>query len=347
MVGKKVKEVEMKNLNFNLATFVGIDAHQEEHTAMAINRFEEEKGRLRFENTQEGISQFLLWLKGVDADKNNLCIGIEGGGSGRKTLFSMLARQYPNIFEVNPLYTKQRRDYGTKGNKSDPVDAKLIAEVLTRKLSELPKVNSEDFSPQKLSLRKTVWFYEEQTVQGARIKNQLRWLLKERQIAQSREEKQTLNLIIKEKKENLRKIVQLRKKLENNLDSLLSQNQATNLTSMRGVSTILAARVIAHTKGIERFSKIDKFIKYAGIAPLEKSSGKSVRHIRNKKGNRKLNAAIYLVALNQLRWNPKAKKYFQKKVKEGKTKKQALRCLMKRVACIVYGMLKRKENYRG
>lgn len=341
-----MKEIEMKNLNFNLATFVGIDAHQEEHTAMAINRFEEEKGRLRFENTQEGISQFLFWLKKVDTDKNNLCIGIEGGGSGRKTLFSVLARQYPNIFEVNPLYTKQRRDYGTKGNKSDPVDAKLIAEVLTKKLAELPKINSKDFSPQKLSLAKTVWFYEEQTVQGARIKNQLRQLLKERQIVRSREEKQTLDFIIKEKEENLKKIAHLKKRLENNLNFLLSQNQAVNLTSMKGISTILAARVIAHTKGIGRFSRVDKFIKYAGIAPLEKSSGKSVRHIRNKKGNRKLNSVLYLIALNQLRWNLKAKEYFQKKVEEGKTKKQALRCLMKRVTCIIYGMLKSGEDYQ-
>ncbi|MCL4386978.1 hypothetical protein M1307_01100 [Patescibacteria group bacterium] len=49
----------------------------------------------------------------------------------------------------------------------------------------------------------------------------------------------------------------------------------------------------------------------------------------------------------QLRWNPKAKAYFEKKLKEGKTKNHALKCLMKRTACITYGMLRSGEDYRG
>jgi len=52
------------------------------------------------------------------------------------------------------------------------------------------------------------------------------------------------------------------------------------------------------------------------------------------------------VALTQTQWNPKAKVYYQKKIAEGKTKKHALRCVMKRVACILYGMLKSGEAYR-
>jgi hypothetical protein len=60
-----------------------------------------------------------------------------------------------------------------------------------------------------------------------------------------------------------------------------------------------------------------------------------------------LNTTFYWVALNQVRWHAEAKAYFDKKLKEGKTKKHALRCVMKRVACIVYGMLKSGEAYRG
>ncbi len=51
-----------------------------------------------------------------------------------------------------------------------------------------------------------------------------------------------------------------------------------------------------------------------------------------------------MAAMVQLRWNQKAKEYFEKKIKEGKTKKHALKCLMKRIA---YGMLKSGENYKG
>lgn len=342
--------MEVKNPSFNhlnSATFVGIDAHRQEHTALAINRFEEEKGRLTFENTPQGIDQFISWLVKIEPEKDNLVIGLEGGSSTKRALVLSLLEQCPYLYEVNPLYTKQRRDYGTKGDKSDLVDAKLIAEVLTRKLSQLPKITKADLSPQLVCLKKTVWFYEETTRQGARIKNQLKQLSKERELAQEKQEIKTLDFIIQEKKNQLGRIKRLQARLKLNLDQLLAANQATNLTTIKGVSTILAAKIVAHTGGIQRFSRINKFIKYAGIAPLEKSSGKTKRYTKSKKGNRQLNTAFYLLALNQLRWNPKAQSYFQKKLKEGKTKKQALRCLMKRVACITYGLLKSGESYRG
>src|SRR5579864_3313981 len=117
------------NPNLNLATYIGIDAHPSEHTALAMNRFEEEKGKLRFDNTRAGIAQFLSWLGTVDTEINNVIIGIEGGTSTRHALVSQLVAAYPNVYEVNPLYTRQRRVFGTKGVKSDPVDAKLIAGV--------------------------------------------------------------------------------------------------------------------------------------------------------------------------------------------------------------------------
>jgi len=77
------------------------------------------------------------------------------------------------------------------------------------------------------------------------------------------------------------------------------------------------------------------------------SSGKKKRHLRDMRNNRQLNTAMFLAALNQLRWNQKAKAYFQKKVAEGKTKKHALRCLMRIYANIIYGMLKSGEPYRA
>jgi len=55
---------------------------------------------------------------------------------------------------------------------------------------------------------------------------------------------------------------------------------------MRGISTILSAKLVAHTNGIERFKNLDKFIRYAGISPLERSSGKSKKYIKGNRGNR-------------------------------------------------------------
>lgn len=185
--------------DLNSTIFVGIDAHQEEHTAVMANRLEEEKGRLNFANNTQGINQFLAWLEKTEG-KQKPIIGIEGGGRTRRLLvYSLLERDYL-VYEVNPLYTKQRRDYGTEGNKSDIVDAKLVVEVLTRKLEQLPRLRLADFQPRNLILKRIVSFYEELAWQRARIKNQLRLLVKERKLTKNPEEKETLNLIIREKK---------------------------------------------------------------------------------------------------------------------------------------------------
>jgi transposase len=104
---------------------------------------------------------------------------------------------------------------------------------------------------------------------------------------------------------------------------------------------------VAHVNGVGRFHSLDSFIRYTGIAPVERSSGKTTKYKQNYGGNRQLNSVLYFVALSHLRWDPKGKAYFEKKVQEGKTKKHAIRCLMSRIARIVYAMLKSGEGYRG
>lgn len=343
MGGEKMKN---STINFNTATYVGIDAHPTTHTALAINRFEEEKGILTFDNTKEGIRQFLSWLPTMEKNQDNSIIGIEGGGNSRHGLIANLLKDYHNIYEVNSLYTKQRRQFGTRADKSDPRDAKLIAEVLTRKLAELPKITMHDLSSHMLVLKKTVWFYEQTTAQGVSMQNQLHQLRREIALSLDQTEKKTLRMMITELEKQLKNIRKTQQKCQQQLTILL-EKQGKNLTTMKGMKTILASKIVAHSGGIERFANLDSFIQYAGIAPREKSSGKTKRHSKSKTGSRKLNNAFYLAAMVQLRWNPKAKVYFDKKIKEGKTKKHALKCLMKRTACIVYGMLKSGEDHRG
>jgi transposase len=336
----------INDLNLNTATFVGIDAHSTEHTALAMNRFEEEKGMLRFENTIDGIAAFLHWLPTLDTPAENVVIGVEGSGGNGHALVSHLIPLYEHVYEVNPLYTKQRRTFSTRGRKSDPLDAKLIAEVLTRKLPELPKLTRSVLSSRLVSLKKPSGFMKKKQDYGTRLKNQLQRLKREHRLCVNLDEKRILSLTIREKQNELRSVKRVQKKLMDEM-SILLKGQGENLTTMIGISTITAAKLVARINGIERFQNISKFLQYAGIAPKEKSSGKVKRHVQNNKGNRSLNSTFYWIALNQVRWHAQAKAYFDKKLKEGKTKKHALRCVMKRVACIVYGMLKSGEEYRG
>jgi transposase len=334
-----------KSINPNRATYVGIDCHPTEHTALAMNRFEDEKGILRFENTKQGIKQFLSWLPKIDKEDENIIIGVEGGGNSRHALVANLLNDHPNIFEVNPLYTKQRRAFGTNPDKSDPRDAKLIAEVLTRKLVELPKITKHDLSSWMLRFRKIVWYYEEETFASTAIQNQLHALRREHELSTVSEEKKLLAFIINKKQQELKRIRKTQRECVKRITPLL-ERQGKNLISIKGIDTILAAKIVTHSGGIERFNNIWAFIRYAGISPKEKSSGKKKRKVNNAVGtNRSLNGTLHMAAVCQLRWNPKAKEYFEKKLKEGKTKKHALTCLTKRTACIIYGMLKSGEDY--
>ena len=108
-----------------------------------------------------------------------------------------------------------------------------------------------------------------------------------------------------------------------------------------------AARIISHANGIERFLTKDKFIKYAGIAPKERSSGVRKTFVRNNMGKRSLNGIFFYAALVQLTHNEKSKEYYLKKIEKGKTKSQAIVCLTKVLASMVYSMLKTGKDYQG
>lgn len=326
--------------------FVGIDAHTTEHTAVVINRFEEEQGTLQFPHTTVGISCFLQWLKGMQRERGQILIGVEGGSSSRYALLTKLVTACSNVYEVNPLYTKQRRSMGTHLDKSDPRDAKAIAEIVVNKREELPRITVEEVGAPMRCLKKTVWLYEEVTRRGASIQNHLRQLKQERQFSQTREEQSTLKFLVREKLMEWKQVKQTQKKCRTQLKALLA-GQGANLTTMKGIDTILAARLVAHSGGGKRFANVNRFIRYAGIAPIERSSGKTKRYVKYRYGNRSLHTALYLTARLQRQWNPKAKAYFEKKLNEGKTKQQAHTCVMKRTACIVYGMLKNGQDYRG
>jgi len=116
---------------------------------------------------------------------------------------------------------------------------------------------------------------------------------------------------------------------------------------MNGCGTVLASAVMAEIRNIERFHSPAALAKYAGLAPRQKSSGKTIRHVKSKSGNRKLNMAIHRIALSQISnsGNQYAKAYFKKKITEGKSKNQALCCLKRKLVNIIYMMLKHRQTY--
>jgi len=90
---------------------------------------------------------------------------------------------------------------------------------------------------------------------------------------------------------------------------------------------------------IARFPTAGHFASYNATAPIEASSGNKSRHRLNPRGNRKLNHVLHIAAVSQLRYPGKGRDYYQRKIAEGKTTKEAIRALKRRISDVVYRRL--------
>jgi transposase len=113
----------------------------------------------------------------------------------------------------------------------------------------------------------------------------------------------------------------------------------TTVTAIHGVGPIVAALILGHVGDIRRFPNAAHFARYNGTAPIEASSAVKVRHRLNRKGNRRLNHALHIVALVQISSHPAGRAYYDRKRAEGKTTKEAIRALKRRISDAVYRQL--------
>ena len=111
------------------------------------------------------------------------------------------------------------------------------------------------------------------------------------------------------------------------------------MTEVFGVGPIVAAFLIGYTGDIGRFASANHYASYNGTAPIEYSSGGKKKHRLSLRGNRVLNHAIHMAAVTQIRFDTPGRSYFDKKLAEGKTKKEALRALKRRISNAVYRQL--------
>jgi len=128
------------------------------------------------------------------------------------------------------------------------------------------------------------------------------------------------------------------------------------LISMKGIDVITAAELIAEVGDIDRFKTSAALARYAGIAPVTYSSGMTAVQYANLRGNRRLNRVFFRLALRltsvsgfkkgqKFAVNPFFYEYYIRKQSEGKTKRQALKCVERRLVNIIYGIMKHKKPY--
>ncbi len=125
------------------------------------------------------------------------------------------------------------------------------------------------------------------------------------------------------------------------------------LETMPGIDVVTSASLVAEIGDIHRFNSANKLARFAGIAPVKIGSGGREKERKSKQGNRVLHGLFYNLAVQQVQVskgskvprNPVFYEYYHRKIAEGKTKTQALVCIMRRLVNIIYGMMKNKTPY--
>ena len=118
------------------------------------------------------------------------------------------------------------------------------------------------------------------------------------------------------------------------------QDEAAELLELPGCGVLTAAQLLGEVAGIERFASDGKLAKHSGSAPLSASSGQTRRHRLNRTGNRQLNCALHRIAITQARIHDPARQYLARKQAEGKSRREALRCLKRHLARVVFRTLR-------
>lgn len=115
----------------------------------------------------------------------------------------------------------------------------------------------------------------------------------------------------------------------------------STLTDLYGIGPVLAGKILARVGPVSRFRSAAAFASFTGTAPIEVSSGEVVRHRLSRAGDRGLNHALHMMALTQIQGRATAgRAYYQRKRAEGKSHKEAMRCLKRRLSDVVFRQLR-------
>jgi transposase len=329
---------------------IGVDPHKASHTAAALDEHGRLLGRQRVPATLDGYQALRQWAERWP----QRCWAVEGAHGIGRALAQRLVGDGEQVLDVPAKLAARVRVLSVgHGRKSDPDDAVSVA-VAARNAPQLRPVGVEDQATVLHLLTK-----RRQDLVAARTQtvNRLHRLLIDLVPGGARRNltaKRAVALLAavtpagapsvtrwQLASELVADVCQLEQRIasvEVRIKAAVAESKTT-LVELFGVGPVLAATFLGEIGDISRFPSKHHFAAHTGTAPLEASSGQVVRHRLSRAGDRKLNHALYMMAMVQVRRPSTGQAYYRRKLAEGKSPKEALRCLKRRLSDAVYRCL--------
>jgi transposase len=344
------------------AVMIGIDPHKASHTAVVISASEEVLGELRVRACVGQAEQLLAWASAWPART----WAVEGAAGMGYLLAQQLLAAGERVLDVQPKLGARVRllDAGDT-NKNDPNDARSVAvaalrspgvrhavpddhpavlKIWSKRYRDLGRTRTQVTCRLHAVLCELIPGGVAKAITAPAAARLLASITPAGTVGAARCELAAAFL------DDLRRIDAQLRETRKKLTTAV-QAAGTSLTSLFGVGPVIAAAVIGDVKDVSRFPDRDHFAAYNGTAPIEVSSGQRKVYRLSRRGNRRLNHAIHMAAVTQVRHrHSKGRAYYEKKLAEGKTRKEALRALKRQVSNAVFACLQadaRRATARG
>ena len=340
-----------------MGVIIGMDPHKRSATIEVIN----DRGRIlavgRYGTDKTGYADMLR----AGRKYEDRLWAIEGCNGIGKHVAHRLVHDGEAVVDVPAKLSAQVRVFATgNGRKTDPVDAHSVAMVALR-APNLVRVQVDDdliVMGMLVDRRDELGRARTQTI------NRLHRLLLElfpggapqflssykarahiatirpRELVGKTRRRLAVELIVE-----LEGIDKKIKAIKKELAALVEARDSTLMT-LTGIGPSGAARLLADAGDIHRFADRDKFASWNGTAPLDASSGEQQRHRLSRAGNRRINRALHIMAVVQLRNPTEGRVYFDAKKAAGKTSMEAMRALKRRLSNVVYSRMLADQKRR-
>jgi transposase len=328
---------------------IGVDVHKHSLTAVAVD----ELGRVLAGRSGPVEEELVDWAGSLGEIR---LWALEDCRHVTRGLEQTLLARGQRLVRVPPRLTApQRRRSRTRG-KSDEIDALAIARAALQE-QELDRPRPGE--PRLRELKLLVDHRDDLVDERRRCQQRLRWHLHEldptlrvplgaldrsvwldrvgRQLA--RRTQTTQVRIARDLVSRCRSLSRTIGELDRELHARAT-TIAPQLLQLPGCGPLSAAKLLCEIGPIERFRSDAQLARHAGVAPLVASSGNHQRHRLDRGGNRQLNCALHRIAITQGRVHAPARAYLERKQSEGKSRREAIRCLKRQLARTIYTTLK-------